>query len=43
LLDDHGKARGEIGGLLTNFGTLVVETPEDGGDDLGKIRFDPDT
>jgi len=43
LLDDDSKARSEIGGLLANFGALVVETPEDGGDDLGKVRFDADS
>jgi len=42
LLDDNGKARSEIGSLLTNFGALVVETPEDRGDDLGKVRLDAD-
>jgi hypothetical protein len=43
LLDDNSKARSEIGGLLTNFGALVVETPEDRGDDLGKVRLDADS
>ena len=43
LLDDNSEARSEIGGLLTNFGTLVVETPEDRRDDLGKVRLDTDS
>ena len=43
LFDDNSKARSEIGGLLTDFGALVVEAPEDGGDDLGKVRFDADS
>ena len=29
LLDDNSKARSKISGLLTDLGTLVVETPED--------------
>lgn len=43
LLDDDGEARSKVGGLLTDFGTLVVETPEDCGDDLGEVRLDTDT
>jgi hypothetical protein len=43
LFDDNGKARSEIGGLLTNFGALVVETPKDRRDDLGKVGLDADT
>jgi len=43
LFDDNGKARSEVSGLLTNLGALVVETPKDRGDDLGKVRLDTDT
>ena len=43
LLYDNSEARSEISGLLTNFGALVVETPEDRGDDLGKVRLDTDS
>jgi hypothetical protein len=43
LLDDDGETRSEIGGLLTNFGALIIETPEDRGDNLCKIGFDADT
>jgi len=42
LLDDNGKTRSEISGLLTYFSALVVETPKDRGDDLSKVRFDTD-
>jgi hypothetical protein len=31
LLDNNGKPRRQIGGLLTDFGTLVVEPPKDRG------------
>lgn len=40
LLDDNSEARSKISSLLTNFGALVIETPEDCGDDLGKVGFD---
>lgn len=40
LLDDNGETSSEIGGLLTDLGTLVIKTPENGGDDLGEVRFD---
>ena len=43
MLDDNGKARGKIGSLLKNFGALVVETPKNCGDDLGKVRLDANT
>ena len=43
LLDDDRKARSKVGGLLADFGTLVVETPEDRGNDLGKVRLDANT
>lgn len=42
MLDDDGEARSKVGGLLTNFGALVVETPEDRGDDLGEVRLNTD-
>ncbi|KAJ7058033.1 hypothetical protein C8F01DRAFT_1255921 [Mycena amicta] len=32
-----------IGCLLTNFGALVVQPPENGGDDLAKVRLHSDT
>ena len=35
LLDDNGEAGSEIGSLLADFGALVVEAPEDRGDNLG--------
>ena len=43
LLNDNGKARSEIGGLLTDFCALVVETPKDRRDDLGEVGLNADT
>lgn len=31
LLDNNGEPRRQVGGLLTDFGTLVVEPPKDRG------------
>ena len=42
LLDDDGETGGEIGGLLTNLGALVVEAPEDSRHDLRKVGLDAD-
>ena len=36
---DGGDTRDEVGRLLTNFGCLVVESPEDGATDLGEVRL----
>ena len=43
LLDDNGESRREIGSLLTDLRALVVETPEDGRDDLSEVGLDSDT
>lgn len=42
LLDDDGEPCGQIGRLLTNLGALVVETPQNSGDDLRQVRLDTD-
>ena len=43
LFDDNRQPRGQIGCLLTNLGALVVETPQDSGDDLRQVRLDANT
>ena len=43
LFDDDCKAGCEICCLLTDFGALVVQTPQDRGDNLSEIRFDANT
>ena len=42
LLDDDREAGGEISGLLTNLGALVVKTPENSRHDLSKVGLDAD-
>lgn len=42
LLDDDGETSREVRGLLSNLRVLVVETPEDGRDDLSEVGLDPD-
>ena len=42
LLDDDSETGGKICSLLADFGTLVVQTPENGGDDLRKVRLHAD-
>ena len=42
LLDDDRKLARQVRSLLPNLGALVVETPEDGRDDLGEVGLDAD-
>jgi len=37
---DYGNPGDEIGGLLADFGRLVVQTPQNGATDLWEIRLD---
>lgn len=40
-MHDTGNAGDKVGCLLSDLSRLVVETPEDGTTDLGKIGFHP--
>ena len=41
LHHDIGDTRYQVSSLLPDFGSFVVEPPEDGSADLGQVRLDP--
>ena len=43
LLDDESEPASQVCSLLTDLGALVVQTPQDGRDDLGQVRLDADS